>query len=62
MTDRDDVRRDLRSIRTVAETNETAELEAVQRARDLELSWEIIARELGRTRSAVWNKYHDKTH
>jgi hypothetical protein len=51
--------RDLRARREAEEVAyEAEEMRLVLRARRLELSWEQIASRLGRTRSALWKKYH----
>ena len=36
-----------------------AEQTAVRRARDAGCSWQWIAEQLGRARSAVWERYHE---
>jgi DNA-directed RNA polymerase specialized sigma24 family protein len=36
------------------------EEDAVRRAREQGLAWEEIARLLGRVRSSVWERYHNK--
>lgn len=62
-TDRQRVMGELRDLRARREQEEAAyeadEKALVLRARRLELSWEHIASRLGRTRSALWKKYHE---
>jgi hypothetical protein len=38
---------------------DSAEQVAVRRARDAGCSWQWIAEQLGRARSAVWERYHE---
>jgi DNA-directed RNA polymerase specialized sigma24 family protein len=66
MTDRDDVRRDLRQLRErreamdhYLETYYESERETVLRAREVELSWSEIATELGRSASSVHRQYRE---
>jgi hypothetical protein len=49
----------LRSARDLRVRSEAQERAGVIEARELGISWEEIAKALGRNRASVWEKYHN---
>lgn len=60
MGDRERVLQTLRGIADLRLANDQSERDAVLEGRRLGISWEDLAQALKRTRSAVWQKYHDE--